>query len=85
MTYQFKTNINCSSCVDKITPHLKNQVAILSWNVDTENKDKLLKVSTDELSPNDIVEIVKNAGFKITGAKKKTLWDKLFNNGESST
>ena len=63
-TYQFKTNINCSGCVAKITPFLDARNEIKSWKVETLNPDKILTVETDDLSENAIESIVKNAGFR---------------------
>lgn len=64
-TLKFKTNINCGGCVAKVTPFLKDEQGILSWNVDTNNPKKVLTVQTDGLSGNEIMATVKEAGFKI--------------------
>ena len=77
VTYRFKTNINCSSCVGTVTPHL-NVSSIQSWNVDTANKDKVLEVATASLSEKDVISLVENAGFKIESAKKRGLLNRLF-------
>jgi len=61
--YQFKTNINCSGCVAKITPHLNETEDIEEWNVDTTNPAKILTVHTENLQEADIMELVKKAGF----------------------
>ena len=63
-TYQFRTNINCSGCVAKITPYLDANNEIKSWKVETLNPDKILTVETDYLSEEMIGTIVKNAGFR---------------------
>lgn len=36
-TLQFKTNINCSGCVAKVTPELNETEGIWHWNVDTNS------------------------------------------------
>ncbi len=61
---KFKTSINCSGCVAKVTPLLNAVEGIESWNVDTNNPDKILTVTT-ALPQDSIVETVKKAGFKI--------------------
>ncbi|MEN7547678.1 heavy-metal-associated domain-containing protein [Rapidithrix thailandica] len=76
-TYKFKTNINCSSCVAKVTPFMEKLDGINSWNVDTANQDKVLEVSSDSVSEGQIIDKVKEAGFKIEPAKKGFL-DNLF-------
>ena len=62
--YQFKTNINCSGCVAKVTPALNENPDIKEWNVDTANPAKVLTVETDNLVEDDVKAIVQKAGFK---------------------
>ena len=62
--YQFKTNINCSGCVAKVTPHLENAPEISKWSVDTGNPAKLLTVETESLQKEEVKKIVEKAGFK---------------------
>ena len=61
---KFKTSINCSGCVAKVTPLLNAVEGVESWSVDTNNPDKILTVTT-ALPQDSIVETVKKAGFKI--------------------
>jgi len=63
-TIKFKTNINCSNCVAKVTPFLDKKEGITSWRVDTDNPDKILIVETSDLSAEDIVKTVKRTGFE---------------------
>ena len=62
--YQFKTNINCSGCVAKVTPVLNEVEQIETWNVDTANPSKVLTVETETLSYSQIKSVVEKAGFK---------------------
>ncbi len=64
MKHQFKTNIMCGSCIAKVTPHLNANNEIKSWEVDTANPQKVLTVETENLSDENIREIVKRAGYK---------------------
>ncbi|MFN8271964.1 MAG: heavy-metal-associated domain-containing protein [Chitinophagaceae bacterium] len=64
-TLQFKTNINCSGCVAKVTPRLNETTGIAQWNIDTNNPDKILTVQTEAASKEQVIEAVKKAGFKI--------------------
>lgn len=59
----FKTNINCGGCISSIKPHLDNTSAIQEWSVDTNNKDKILSVSTT-LTAEQVIAIVNKAGYK---------------------
>lgn len=63
-TLQFKTNINCSGCIAKITPTLNETNGIENWNVDINNPDKILTISTNKLSEKEVTEVVRKAGFK---------------------
>lgn len=62
--YQFKTNINCSGCVAKVTPYLDANNEIKNWQVDIDNPEKVLTVETDSLTDEMVSTIVKTAGFK---------------------
>lgn len=62
--YQFKTNINCSGCVAKVTPSLNDNPDIKEWKVDTANPNKTLTVQTENLQESDVKAIVSEAGFK---------------------
>lgn len=63
-TLQFKTNINCGGCIAKVTPFLNQVEEIEEWRVDTNNPDKILTISGEELSCDLIVETIEKAGFK---------------------
>lgn len=63
-TLKFKTNINCSGCINSVTPHLNNAQGITSWQVDTANPEKILTVETDELDADQVKTVVEKAGFK---------------------
>ena len=60
---QFRTNINCGGCVATVKPHLDNAEGICHWDIDTANKDKILTVHSDGITSEQVLEIVKNAGF----------------------
>jgi copper chaperone len=62
--YQFKTNINCGGCVDKVTPVLNADTQIKGWNVDTIDPNKMLTVETENLNEKEIQGIIAKAEFK---------------------
>jgi copper chaperone len=64
-TLRFKTNINCSGCVAKVTPFLNEQENIEKWEVDTNNPDKILSVSGESLEEEEVRRAVAEAGFII--------------------
>ncbi len=68
-TLKFKTNINCSGCVARVTPHLNKQSDITSWSVDTLNPEKILSVEGEFIDAGKIIELVSKAGFKVEEVK----------------
>ena len=62
-TLKFKTNIKCSGCIAKVTPHLNEAEGIEKWEVDIYNPSKPLTVETSDLSEEEIKAIVEKAGF----------------------
>lgn len=63
-TIELKTNINCSSCVAKVTPTLNDAIGEQNWKVDTQNPKKVLTVTTEALDESDVIEAVERAGYK---------------------
>ena len=63
-TLQFKTNINCSGCVAKVTGPLNKEASIKNWKIDTINPQKILTVETENPSATQVIEVLNNAGFK---------------------
>lgn len=64
--YIFHTNINCARCVKSVSGFINEVAGIESWEVDTSNDQKPLKVTTKEdLDPNTVAEAVEEAGFDI--------------------
>jgi len=67
-TLQFKTNINCGGCLKAVTPILNQEAGAGNWQVDTASPDKLLTVSSDQLTATQIMQAVEKAGFQIQAA-----------------
>lgn len=64
-TLKFKTNINCSGCVAKVTPFLNKAEGICHWDVNTANKDRTLTVHSEGITEKEVIQKVQEAGFKI--------------------
>jgi copper chaperone len=62
---KFKTNINCSGCIAKVTPFLNTTEGIEKWEVDTNIPEKILTVEARNLTHEQIIAAVQRAGFKI--------------------
>jgi copper chaperone len=63
-TLKFKTTINCSGCVAKVTPFLNEAIGEDKWSVDTTTPTKELTVQTGE--EKKVIEVLNKAGFKAT-------------------
>ena len=70
MKYQYQTNINCGGCVAKVTPYMDQEPRIKAWSVDTDNPKKILTVEGQDLSSEEVMALVQEAGFEIKPKKK---------------
>jgi copper chaperone len=62
---KFKTNINCSGCVAKVTPVLNEVIGENRWEVDTQNPNKILTITSGvAIADEKIIQAVKKVGFK---------------------
>ncbi len=64
MIKQYKTNLNCGNCVNKVRP-LLDAIEGIRWEVDTQTPDKILSVEGDLIDDNLIIEAVEAIGFDI--------------------
>lgn len=64
-SFRFKTNINCSGCVAKVTPELNAAEGVSHWEVDVAGKDKILTVHSEGITAEAVMKAVKKAGFTI--------------------
>ena len=62
---RFKTNINCGGCVATVKTHLDSAKGIAHWEVDTTGKDKVLTISSEGATEQEIITTVQKAGFTI--------------------
>jgi copper chaperone CopZ len=63
-TIKFKTNINCSGCVNAVTPFLNRLDDISGWHVDTSDPEKMLTVIMESTNAQTVKQAVEKAGFK---------------------
>ena len=75
-TLKFKTNINCSGCIANAKPFLDKIKHQQGWHVDTTNPDKILTVEGDAVETENVLEMVREAGYQ--AEPKKGLLGKLF-------
>lgn len=63
-TLKFKTNIKCGGCINAITPHLNKLLGIGTWEVDTQNPDKVLTVKGQAgIGSQNVIDTLKSAGY----------------------
>lgn len=60
----FKTNINCSGCIEKATPFFNGEQRIREWSVNTAVPEKLLTVVTEGIGKEEVLDLLKTAGFR---------------------
>lgn len=63
-TLKFKSNINCGSCINAVTPALNKVESIKSWEVDVTEVDKILTVKGPEIDADAVIKAVESAGFE---------------------
>jgi copper chaperone len=63
-TIELKTNIMCGACIAKVTPTLNETAGETNWKVDIQNPKKILTVTTDKLSEEEVIKAVEKAGYK---------------------
>ena len=63
-TLKFKTNINCGSCVAKVTNQMNETAGKGNWSVDISNPDKPLTVTSNDTTSEQVLAAIKKTGFK---------------------
>ena len=63
-TFQYKTNINCASCVRMVQSVLDAQSNHGSWEVDTQSENKLLKVTSETINSEELIKSLADLGFE---------------------
>lgn len=61
---KLKTNIMCGSCIEKVTPVLNEEIGQGKWQVNTADPKKVLTVSAQDLSEEEVIKAVQKAGYK---------------------
>ena len=61
---KLKTNIMCGSCISKVTPVLNEEIGEGKWSVDTTGAQKVMTVTREDLSQEDVIMAVEKAGYK---------------------
>jgi len=59
----FKTNLRFKKNVHQLISHLNELNGVIKWNVDLHDKDKILRIVSNDLSPRLVENTLKNAGY----------------------
>jgi len=65
--HEYRTNLNCGSCVAAVKPLLDGDASIEHWSVDTDDPNKVLTVEGDNVSTANVEDLVSRAGFRVLG------------------
>jgi copper chaperone len=59
----FKTNLRFKKQITALTPHINNLQGINRWNVDLDDKDKILRIESVDLCPRSVETTLQEAGY----------------------
>lgn len=59
----FKTNLRFKKQITAVTPHINNLQGITRWNVDLDDKDKVLRIESADLCPRTVEATLQQAGY----------------------
>jgi len=59
----FKTNIRRKKQVELLNQYMQNISGIVQWNVDLWDKDKILRVVSNSVSPRSVEQHLRRAGY----------------------
>lgn len=59
----FKTDIIGEKNTKNLGQILKEDRRIRNWNIDQNDIDNVLRIESSEMSPADVIELVKNLGY----------------------
>lgn len=62
--FVFRTNLNSLSDIETIAPAMDSSAAILNWSVDIEDIDKVLRIESLRENADEIIEVVRLAGYQ---------------------
>jgi len=68
MIRKYKTDLRCSSCLEKLKPVLGQEPRISKWDVDLASPDKVLTVEGSAVTDELMHSLLKRAGYNILGA-----------------
>jgi hypothetical protein len=59
----FKTNLQQADDVERVMSTMNDEQRILRWTVDREDCDKVLRVESDHILPDEVAALIRQAGY----------------------
>lgn len=59
----FKTNLNNTKDVTRISLMLNTENRVIRWNVDLSDIDNVLRIESNQLQPIQIIQLMATAGY----------------------
>ena len=59
----FKTNLRYKKNISEAVSHIEKIPGIRRWNVDLKDRDKVLRIESNNLAPQEVEETLTNIGF----------------------
>ena len=59
----FRTNIRFKKDLRQVSPVLDKEPGIRRWNVDREDTDKVLRIESLHLQPEEVIHLITRAGY----------------------
>lgn len=59
----FKTNLRFKKQINAVAPHINTMQGITRWNVDLYDKDKILRIESEDLCPRTVETTLQQAGY----------------------
>jgi tRNA G26 N,N-dimethylase Trm1 len=59
----FKTNVSSHDDVEKVGRVLASETNITRWNIDRDDIDKVLRIECEQLQPEAVIKLLRDAGF----------------------
>jgi copper chaperone len=60
---KFKTNIKCAGCIAAVSPSMNEKIGEGLWQVDLQDPNKILTVSTEK-TEDEIILTLEKVGYK---------------------
>lgn len=64
-TLSVATNLHCQGCLNKVAPLLDNDPEVSSWNANMEGQVKILTVTGERITLDQINDLLQKAGYSI--------------------